>query len=149
MTPASNLTKVPLRTLFAWALLGYVALDLFFEFVDWLLPEGGSSLVDRSAGADFVTLTKVGLPMVALLLATQVAPPLRESKLMALIALAEYGAIVLFGLITFLLGLGAMNGVDASDLLGYLVLSLAGLAIAALAGLYAFRIWSGVSAPTG
>lgn len=144
MNQPLNLIKTPTRTLFAWAQLGYVGLVLFFEFFDLLLPEGGSRIVDRAAGADFVTLTTVALPIVAVLLATQVAPVLPERKLIAFIALIEYGVIVLFGLISFLLGLGAVTGnLPGLDLMAYVVLRLAGLAIAALAGFYVLNKWTG------
>jgi len=129
-----NLTTVPFRRLFTWALLGYVALVVFFTLVGWLAPEGNSTFVDRALGADFTTVVTVGLPVVAVLLATVVAPPLPEGRMVALVAVGLYGVIVFFGLITFLLGLSKLD--DALDALRYVLISVAELALAALAGLY-------------
>jgi hypothetical protein len=130
-----NLTAVPVRRLFVWALLGYVALVVLFTLVGWLAPDGGGTLVDRAAGSDFTTLVTVGLPVVSVLLATEVRPTLPESRMVALVAVAMYGVILAFGSVTFLLGLGKLD--DALDALRYVVIGVAELALAALAGYYA------------
>src|SRR5258708_32591071 len=61
------------RTLAAWVLVGYVALFLFFEFVELVLP-GGASLSGRAAGADFRSLFVMAMPIVAGLLAGLLSP---------------------------------------------------------------------------
>jgi len=135
-----------LRPLFAWALLGYVALHLFFEFFGWLLPSGDSTVSSRSASAGFVGLYTIVLPLLAVLIATQITPILGLSKLMAAIALVEYAVVLFFGAIAFLLGLArtfdyVSSARGAFGALEHLVLGLAELGIAALAAYAVFRVY--------
>ena len=67
------------RLLAAWALVGYAGLHLAFAFFDWLLP-GDGNLADRSAGAGFTNLVVLAMPVVAVLLATQIQPTLPRAK---------------------------------------------------------------------
>ncbi|GHJ48698.1 hypothetical protein Cs7R123_60400 [Catellatospora sp. TT07R-123] len=128
----------PLRLLFTLGLLGYTALFLFFRFTGWLLPDGGSTLAGRSAGAGFTDLFHLALPLVAVLIATQAGPLLFGSRLFSVIALAEYAFAVFFGLLAFVIGLGALQ---LGDVLQYLIMGLARLALIALAGYAVFRVF--------
>jgi hypothetical protein len=135
-----------LRTLFAWALLGYVALQLFFEFFLWIVPARGTSLAARSFSAGFVGLYTIALPLLAVLIASQISPMLTQAKLMAAIAVLEYLAAVLFGALAYLLGIiQAFDYVDGARgalmALRYLVMDAAELAIAALAGYAVLRVF--------
>ena len=134
------------RALAAWALLGYAALALFFAFFLWLLPNGGT-FSDRSAGAGFRGLTLIALPVLAVLLAAYVTPDLPLARLMAMVAMIEYLVILFFGLITLLIGLGAVfdrvNTVgEFFGGLSYLVMGVAALVLAAIASYITFRAYT-------
>jgi hypothetical protein len=135
------------RSLAAWALVGYAGLHLIFAFFDWVLP-GNGTLSTRSAGADFTTLVVMAMPVAAVLLATQVQPVLAAAKTIAAIALVEYAVIVVLGLLTLLIGVGAVADARVSsanqsfDVLAYFVLGLASLVLAAIAGLVSYQAFT-------
>ena len=133
------------RALAAWALLGYTALALFFAFFHWLLP--GGTFAGRSANAGFRSLVLIALPVLAVLLATYVTPELPWARLIALVAMIEYLAILFFGLITLLIGLGTVfDSVNSfSDFFGaldYLIMGLAALILAAIASYVSYRAYT-------
>jgi hypothetical protein len=133
------------RALAAWALLGYTALYLFFEFFDWLLP--GGTFSGRSAGAGFHNLFVMAMPLVAVLLAAYVTPELAMARLIAMIALIEYVVALFFGVVTLLIGLGAVfDGADTLrrvfDGLRYLVLGVAELGLVVIASYVVFRAYT-------
>ena len=143
---AINRTLSSPRALAAWALLGYAALALFFAFFLWLLPNGGT-FSDRSAGSGFRSLTLIALPVLAVLLAAYVTPELPLARLIALVAMIEYLAILFFGLITLLIGLGAIF--DRVSTVGqffggldYLFLGFGALILAAIASYICFRAYT-------
>ncbi|NUT36984.1 MAG: hypothetical protein HOV79_28340 [Hamadaea sp.] len=148
-TPSSPESAVKgLRPLFAWALLGYVALHLVFEFFSWLVPSRHDSFTMRSYYADFVGLYTIALPLLALLIAVQITPVLGASKIMAAIALAEYAFALFFGVVTFLIGLGyaftfaETSAATAFGGLRHLVMSVAELALLALAAYASLRVFT-------
>lgn len=148
-TPSSPESAVKaLRPLFAWALLGYVALHLAFEFFAWLVPSRHESFASRSYYADFVGLYTIALPLLAVLIATQITPVLGAGKIMAVVALAEYAFALFFGVITFLIGLGyaftfaETSAATAFGGLRHLVMSTAELAILALAAYAVLRVFT-------
>ncbi len=135
------------RLLAAWALVGYVALFLFFEFFELVLP--GGTLFTRAAGADFRSLFVMAMPVLAVLLAVHVAPVLRGARLLTTVALVEYALALFFGAVTLLIGLGAVfGGIDspqsAFGALRYLVMGAAELALITIAGLVAYRAFTGL-----
>jgi hypothetical protein len=130
------------RALAAWALLAFTALFLFFTFFSWLLGPGSFS--GRSASAGFRNLFEMALPVLAVILATYIAPVLPGARVMAVIALAEYAVALFFGVITLLIGLGAvLDNVDTAwdsfNALQYLVMGLAALALIAIAAYVTLR----------
>ncbi|HCT80451.1 MAG TPA: hypothetical protein DGG94_11280 [Micromonosporaceae bacterium] len=136
-----------LRPYFAWALLTYAAAELFFIFLNWLLISGGTNIFQRSYRTDTTTLTTVGLPMLAVLITTQVKPVLSIAKNVALVALAEYLIILLFGGLTFLLGLIHMidfvqDTQSQVAALSYLVFGLLGFVLAGLSAFVTWRIYT-------
>jgi hypothetical protein len=143
-----------LRPLFAWALLAYAGAELFFIGVSWWLPGSGDNLLQRSYRTDTTTLTTVGLPILALLISAWIKPVLSISKLVAVVALAEYAVILVFGILTFMLGLlHIIDFVDTSSdvvaALSHIVFSLLGLGIAALCALVCWRYYSSRDPFTG
>lgn len=144
-TPTTENAVKGLRSLFAWALVGYVALHLLFAFLFWITPTGGT-FASRSRGADFVSLYTIALPLLAVLIATYVYPVLSAAKFIAGIALLEYAVAAAFGVLTFLIGLAyAFTSINsAGGALGafrYMVMGAAELAILALAGYAVLRVY--------
>jgi hypothetical protein len=143
--PAFNRALASPRSLAAWGLVGYTALFLFFEFLKWLF--GGGTFSGRSAGAGFLDLIIIAMPVAAVLLAAYVTPELPGARLIALVAMLEYLAILFFGLITLLIGLGAVfdkvnSFSDVIEALRYLVLGLAALILAAIASYVSYRAYT-------
>lgn len=142
MHDSSNPRAGQLRSLISWALLAYVAVIQFFAFLNWLIPAyDGDRFVGRSFGsADrFLSLFYVALIVVALLLAAGAAGA--TGKLMATIALIELAFMLVFGLLSWLIGLGdAFDGSDRTRgaLIGleYLVANPLAAVIIALAALW-------------
>ncbi|MEH1128610.1 hypothetical protein [Micromonospora sp. CPCC 206061] len=105
-TPASKLTK-PLRELAALVLLGATAVFLFVALLDLMIPvdfddNDFTSRSSRSFGG-FINLTTIGLPLLAVLLANHIHPPVARAKLITLVALIEYAVAAFFGVIFGLL----------------------------------------------
>ena len=131
------------RSLAAWGLLGYVALFLLFEFLQLTLP-GGRSLSGRAAAADFRSILILALPVLAVLLTGYLSPALPGTRLVATVAVVEYGAALTFGLLTLLIGLPAvLGGVDSVQgglgALRYLTMGAAELVLTVIAGYVALR----------
>lgn len=95
-----------MRLVFVAALLGWVAVVVFFEFLDWLLPMPGDTFASRSYSANFATLQTIAFPLVAVLIAAVVTPALEFAKLTSAAALVLYAVIGFFDAVTFLIGLG-------------------------------------------
>lgn len=136
------------RTLAAWALVAYAALHLVFSFFDWILP-GDGRLVDRSAGAGFTNLFVMAMPVVAVLIAVYLNPPLPGARLLATVALVEYAVSLVFGVLAWLIGFGSVFGGslddslnDAFDGLRYLVMGIADLALIAIAAYVVYRAFT-------
>lgn len=132
------------RALAAWALLTYTALFLFFTFFSWLLGDGSFS--GRSASAGFRNLFELAMPVVAVVLATYITPPLPGAKLMTIIALVEYAFALFFGIVTLLIGLGAVldhvnTAFESFNALQYLVMGIAGLALITVAAYVTVRAY--------
>jgi hypothetical protein len=133
------------RALAAWGLLGFAALALFFAFLLWLA--GGGSFAERSAHAGFRDLILIALPVLAVLLAVYVTPELPGARLVALVAMLEYLAILFFGLITLLIGLGFVfdNVGSFAGFLGamqYLFIGVAALILAAIASYVSYGAYT-------
>lgn len=131
----------PLRPLFAWALLGYAALQIFFTFARWIEPNG-LSFPHRAVNADFTTLITIGFPILAVLVAVLIKPVLSMAKIMAAVAIAEYAAILSLGGMAFIVGLVRAGDFDQiSSILSYFVLGVAELLIAALCAFACVRMF--------
>lgn len=123
---------IPLRPLFAWALLGYAGLEIFFTLAWWVRPEH-ESVIDRADTADFTTLISVGFPILAVVIATKVEPALSMTRFIALTALIEYAAIIFLGGLAFFLSLLDLAGsTNVVHVMSHLAFSFAGLLFAAL-----------------
>lgn len=145
-TPTTGTAVKALRPLFAWGLVGYVAVYLFFAFLGWIIPSGHDTFSSRAYFAGFVDLYTIVLPLLAVLIAAQIEPVLPAAKLIAGIALLEYAVALFFGVITFLIGLAyAFSGVDSfAESIGALrhfVMSILELGFLALAGYAVLRVF--------
>ena len=142
-TPTPRLLGAP-RQLAAFALVGYAGLYLFLTFLNWVVPEAFGTFASRSAAAsrDFTSLVVIALPVLAVLLAAAIDPPVPAARLIATIAVIEYVVLLFFGALTFLIGLGGLGGADGVDVISYLLLGLGQLGLAAVAGLVAYQAWT-------
>jgi hypothetical protein len=135
------------RALAAWTLVAYAALSLFFAFLFWLLGDGSFS--SRSASAGFRNLFDLAMPIVAVVLAVYIAPQVPLARVIALIAVLEYTVALFFGIVTLLIGLGAVldhvgTPGDGLNALQYLVMGLAALALITVAGYISLRAYQSV-----
>ncbi|HEY0697800.1 MAG TPA: hypothetical protein VGD43_08320, partial [Micromonospora sp.] len=137
----------PIREIAALVLLGAYALLLLAGLIDLAYPTEGTRFADRAGGAFFnlVGITVVLLPLLAVLLATHVQPPVRQAKLIVQVALVEFGVAALFGLVTFLAWLGgSMADAGARNAITGLFSRLATLAIFGVAAYLVFKVWRAV-----
>jgi hypothetical protein len=146
-TPTTGSAVKTLRPLFTWALLAYVAAYLVFAFLSWIVPSPHETFTSAAYFAGFTDLYPIVLPLLAILIATQMDSVLPGAKLMAGIALIEYAVALFFGVITFLIGLGyAFTGIDHfSDVIGamrHLIIGLLELGLLALAGFAVLRVFT-------
>ncbi|SCL52393.1 hypothetical protein [Micromonospora peucetia] len=142
-TQASQLTK-PLRELAAFALLGANAVFLFVGLIRLATPTEYSTFGGRAGSAfyAFVGVESVFLPLLAVLLATHVKPPVPKAKLITQVALGEYAVSALFGGLTFLFWTVTRlaDGEILDAFLG-LLSRVAWLALFAVAAYVVFKIW--------
>jgi hypothetical protein len=148
-TPDTESGVKQLRPLFAWTLLAFVAISLFFALLAWLVPSDGTTIFSRSwdANGSVTGLILIALPLLAVLITSVVRPVVGGAKLMAFVALVEYAFIVLFGLLTFLLGLAYVVDVihdarSSFSAFSGILLALLRLVLAALAAVATWRTFT-------
>ncbi|MGC4786675.1 hypothetical protein ACLQ22_02345 [Micromonospora sp. DT178] len=142
-TQASQLTK-PLRELAAFVLLGANAVFLFVGLIRLVTPTDYSTFGGRAGSAffAFVGVESVFLPLLAVLLATHVKPPVPKAKLITQVALGEYAVSALFGGLTFLFW--TVNRLAEGEILDAflgLLSRVAWLALFAVAAYVVFKVW--------
>jgi hypothetical protein len=145
-TPTTATAVKAVRPLFAWALVAYIALDLMFAFLGWFVALLAGNGRQQAHYSDFVNLLTIGLPLLAVLVAAQIDPVLQIARFIAGIALIEYAFALLFGALTFLIGLTNVFGrfPNASAALGafrYLVMGVAELGFMVLAAYAVLRVF--------
>ncbi|MEV0877519.1 hypothetical protein AB0I85_06775 [Micromonospora echinofusca] len=142
-TQASQLTK-PLRELAAFVLLGANAVFLFVGLIRLVTPTEYSTVGGRAGSAffAFVGVEAVFLPLLAVLLATHVKPPVPKAKLITQVALGEYAVSALFGGLTFLFWtVDRLAEGEILDAFLGLLSRVAWLALFAVAAYVVFKIW--------
>ncbi|MEU4776801.1 hypothetical protein [Micromonospora sp. NPDC023633] len=142
-TQASQLTK-PLRELAAFVLLGANAVFLFVGLIRMVTPTEYTTFGGRAGSAfyAFVGVEAVFLPLLAVLLATHVRPPVPKAKLITQVALGEYAVSALFGGLTFLFW--TVNRLAEGEILDAflgLLSRVAWLALFAVAAYVVFKVW--------
>lgn len=141
---ASQVTK-PLRELVALVLLGANAVLLFVGMIDLFVPFSDSSTFTGQAGGsffDFAGIEGIVLPILAVLLATHIAPPVARAKLIVQVALLEYAVSAVFAAVAFLAWLFGVlaDGELRSAFTGTLVrIAYAGIFLAA--AFLVFKVW--------
>ncbi|WP_330439795.1 hypothetical protein OHB44_05695 [Micromonospora sp. NBC_00821] len=142
-TQARQLTK-PLRELAALALLGANAVFLFVGLLRLIAPNDYGSFTDRagSAFSAFVGVEAVGLPLLAVLLATHISPVLAKAKLITQTAVVEYAVSALFGTLTMLIWtVGRLAEAEVLDALLGVLTRFAWMVIFAIAAWVVYTIW--------
>ncbi|MFV2115484.1 hypothetical protein ACFHW0_24525 [Micromonospora sp. LOL_025] len=142
-TQASQLTK-PLRELAAFVLLGANAVFLFVGLIRLVTPTDYSTFGGRAGSAffAFVGVESVFLPLLAVLLATHVKPPVPKAKLITQVALGEYAVSALFGGLTFLFWtVDRLAEGEILDAFLGLLSRVAWLALFAVAAYVVFKVW--------
>jgi hypothetical protein len=143
-TQARQITH-PLREPAALALVGANALLLFVAVINLLIPRGEGDEFTRRAGSsfgDFVGLTAILLPLLAVLIATHLQPIVGQAKLITQIALVEYAVSALFGAISVLAWLvGALAEGEFRQAFTGLLTQIAFLAVFGVAAFLVFKVW--------
>ncbi|MEU5783609.1 hypothetical protein [Micromonospora lupini] len=142
-TQARQLTK-PLRELGALALLGANAVFLFVGLLRLVSPNDYRGFTDRAGDQffSFIGVEAVALPLLAVLLATHVAPVLPKAKLITQVALGEYAFSAVLGTLTMLVWtVGRLVEAEILDALLGILTRFAWLVIFAVAAWVVFTIW--------
>ncbi|MGC5052697.1 hypothetical protein ACLQ2S_14715 [Micromonospora sp. DT48] len=143
-TPARQVTG-PLRELVALVLLGANAVLLFVGVIRLLTPQGAYSTVTGRAGNSFfafVGVEAVVLPVLAVLLATHLAPTVGRAKLIAQVALIEYAVSAVLGGLTLLIWLvGRLAEAQLFDALTGLLIRAAWVALFLVAAYVVWSVW--------
>lgn len=144
---ASQFT-LPLREIAALVLLGATALLLLVGVIELLIPgDARGSFLDRASRSfgSFIDLARIGFPLLAVLLATHVRPPVPRAKLITLVALVEYAVSAFFGIIFgLLIGFADTAGDSARIAFESLLVHVALAAVLGVAAYVVLRIWLGV-----
>ncbi|MDG4793212.1 hypothetical protein [Micromonospora sp. WMMD1082] len=143
-TPARQVTG-PLRELIAIVLLGANAVFLFVGLVRLLTPQGAYSTVTGRAAdsfSAFIGVEAVVLPVLAVLLATHVAPVVPRAKLITQVALGEYAASAILGGLTLLIWVvGRLAEAQLFDAMTGLLTRAAWVALFAAAAYVVWSVW--------
>jgi hypothetical protein len=141
-TPARQTTG-PLRELAALVLVGANALLLLVGLINFLIPHS-DTFRGRAGGAfsDFVGVAAIVLPLLAVLLATHLPPPVPRAKLITQVALIEYAVSAVFGAVA-LLGwlITTLAAVEVRDAFTGLLVRVAWLAIFGIAAFVVYKLW--------
>lgn len=148
--PESGSTGIPLRTLTAWALLAVAALQVLFEFLEWIFPTSEGQGTARFNVYEFADPWIILPALLGMLVAFKLGRPLKNARLLSTIALSTFAAAVVFGLVAFFVGLadhfdtGGREGVYAFGFvlqgLGAILAELLWLGLVVLAGLWMVKI---------
>ncbi|MFC7544791.1 hypothetical protein [Plantactinospora sp. GCM10030261] len=143
--PSAGQIIAPLRELAAVVLVGANALLLFVALIDLLIPvSGGPVFSSRVGGAffDFVGLTAIVLPLVAVLLATIPQPPVGRAKLITQAAAVEYAVSAVFAVISFLVWMvNSLADLAFRALFTGVLVRTAFLTVFGIAAFAVYRVW--------
>ncbi|MEU4470158.1 hypothetical protein [Micromonospora sp. NPDC023888] len=138
---ARQLTK-PLRELAALALLGANAVFLFVGLLRLIAPDGSFTGRAGEAFGTFVGVAAVGLPLLAVLLATHISPVVPKAKLITQAAVGQYGVSAVFGTLTLLIWtVGRLADAEVLDALLGVLTRFAWMVIFAVAAWVVYTVW--------
>jgi hypothetical protein len=135
----------------AGALLTLAGLVIVFGFLEWIFPGSRVDLLDRFRPGPFTSLAVLVAPLLAVLVAARLGPPVRPAQLVGLVALGQYAVALVLGGLGFLLSLaGRFDGLGggiyafggALQRVGDVLITLVQLGLLALAGLWALQIFT-------
>jgi hypothetical protein len=148
--PRARRFTEPLRELSVFALLGGNAVFLLIGVTRlFVVIDGWASDFGRRCDETFPTFVgpaSLGLPVLAVLLATHVEPMVPRTRLVLLAAIAEYGVSAFFGVLTFL-GAFAYDLRSPRAVIEGVLVSGVWLAFLVLGCLLLYRIWRGLFPP--
>jgi hypothetical protein len=145
--------RIPVRPLTAWVLLALAGLVLLFGLLAWMFPSARMELSARLSPDRFTSLPVLVGPLLAMLVAARLGPPLRHAPIMGLVALAEYATALVLGAMGFLitfavrfddLGSGIYAFGSLLQRLGGIVITLAELGLLGLAALWTYQLFTSV-----
>ncbi|WP_253289888.1 hypothetical protein [Verrucosispora sioxanthis] len=143
-TPARQVTG-PLRELVALVLLGANAVFLFVGLIRLLTPQGAYSTVTGRAASSFfafIGIEAVVLPVLAVLLATHLAPTVGRAKMITQVALVEYAVSAVLGGLTLLIWVvGRLAEAQLFDAMTGLLTRVAWVALFAAAAYVVWSVW--------
>ncbi|MEG3632273.1 hypothetical protein [Micromonospora palythoicola] len=143
-TPARQVTG-PLRELVALVLLGANAVFLFVGLIRLLTPQGAYSTVTGRAASSFfafIGVEAVVLPVLAVLLATHLAPTVGRAKMITQVALIEYAVSAVLGGLTLLIWVvGRLAEAQLFDAMTGLLTRVAWVALFAAAAYVVWSVW--------
>ncbi|HET9518064.1 MAG TPA: hypothetical protein VFO77_10090 [Actinoplanes sp.] len=149
-SPAAVQYLRPLRDIVALVLLGAAAM-LIFVAVLRLIPSADDYQSIRGAEQSFygfVNLATIGLPLLAVLLATLIRPEHPKAKLITTVALIEYAVMAFFGvLFGFLIGLVGLVGSSVRAAFEEFLVRGAWLAVFGVVAFAVFQLWRNVYNP--
>lgn len=149
-TQGTGRKGIPLRTLTAWALVAVAALQVLFEFFEWIFPTREGEGTARFNVYEFADPWIIVPALLGLIVAYKLGPTLNNARLLSTIALSTLAAAAVFGVVAFFVGLadhfdtGGREGIYAFGFilqsLGGIVSELLWLALVVLAGLWAVKV---------
>ena len=138
----------PLRELAALVFVAANALLLLVGLINLVVPFGeGSEYGARAGGAffDFLGFEAIVLPVLAVLLATHIEPPVRRAREITLIAVAQYAISAVFGGLAALAWLiDSLAEARIRDAFTGLLVRGAYLALFLVAAFVVVRLWRGL-----
>jgi hypothetical protein len=149
-SPHARRFTEPLRELSVFALLAGNAVFLLIGVTRlFIVIDGWASRFGQRCDEVFPTFVgafAVGVPIVAVLLATHVEPIVPRTRLVLVTALSEYAASGFFGVLTFL-GAFAYDLRSPREVIEGVLTRGVWLAFLVLGGLVLYRIWRGLFPP--
>ena len=139
----------PLRELVALVLVGATAVFLLVALIR-LVPYEVDSFTERAQTGfyNFVNLATIAFPILAVLLVTHIGTPTGRAKLITMVALAEYAAAALFGVL-FGFFVGLIRAAELSFRFAFeeFLTKIAWLAVLGVVAYVVYQLWRGLYQP--
>lgn len=153
-TPNPSPGGIPLRALTAWTLLALTGVLILSGLLAWSVPPSGVDQHAQLALSQFTSIMVLVPPLLAVLVAARLGPPVRQATLLGLVALVEYATALVLGGLAYLVSLpGRFENLDGDGIrtagavlqeIGGALGTLLVLVLLALAGLWTHHIFTGL-----